>query len=85
MSDSGEGLVDAEARLQERIDEREQERQRRSRQLTKDPEQARLLESLRLARIELERQSGSTQHPARRQQIEAAIAELDKRIAALAA
>jgi len=30
MSDSGEGLVDAEARLQEQIDAREADRQRRN-------------------------------------------------------
>jgi hypothetical protein len=81
MSDSGEGLVDAEARLQERIEERERERQRRSTTPVKDPQRARLLESLRLARMELERQSTATQHPVRQKQIALAIAELDKRIA----
>ena len=39
------------------------------------------IESLRLARAELERQSGSTTHPVRKQQIQAAIAEIDKRLA----
>jgi hypothetical protein len=83
MGDSGEGLVDAEARIQEQIDEREAERKRRSSgQATTDPERMRQLESLRLARAELERQSTATTHPIRKQQIQAAIAEIDKRIAA---
>ena len=81
MGDSGEGLVDADARIQEQIEERESERRRRAQGLPKiDPEKVRQLESLRLARAELERQSGSTTHPVRKQQIQAAIAEIDKRL-----
>jgi hypothetical protein len=83
MGDSGEGLVDAEARLQERMEEREQERRRGPRQEVRDPDQVRVLESLRLARIELERQSAATGNPARRQQLALAIAELDKRLTAM--
>jgi hypothetical protein len=83
MGDSGEGLVDAEARIQEQIDEREAERRRRSNAQPKiDPERVRQVESLRLARAELKRQSESTTHPVRQQQIQAAIAEIDKRLAA---
>jgi hypothetical protein len=83
MGDSGEGLVDAEARIQEQIDEREAERRRRSNAPPKvDPEKVRQIESLRLARAELQRQSESTTHPVRQQQIRAAIAEIDKRLAA---
>jgi hypothetical protein len=82
MGDSGEGLVDADARIQERIDERESERRRRAvAQVPANPERVRQLESLRLARAELERQASATAHPVRRQQIQAAIAELDKRLA----
>jgi hypothetical protein len=81
MSDSGEGLVDAEARLQERMEEREQERRRQIGAPGRDPERVRLVESLRLARMELERQSEATTHPVRREQIALAIAELDRRIA----
>ncbi len=82
MGDSGEGLVDADARIQERIEERESERRRRTNaQPAANPERARLLESLRLAKAELERQAAATRHPVRRQQIQAAIAELDKRLA----
>ena len=81
MGDSGEGLVDAEARIQEQMEERESERRRRALLQPKiDPERVRQIESLRLARAELERQSGSTTHPIRKQQIKAAIAEIDKRL-----
>jgi hypothetical protein len=81
MGDAGEGLVDAESRLAERMEEREQEK-RKARQGTKggDPERARQLESLRLARTEMQRQLAATTHEARKQQINQAIAELDRRI-----
>jgi hypothetical protein len=81
MGDAGEGLIDADARLQERMDELEQER-RKARQgaLQGDPEKARQLESHRLARTELQRQLQATSHQARKQQLTQAIAELDKRI-----
>ena len=83
MGDSGEGLVDAEARIQEQIEEREAERKRRATVAPAlDPERTREIESLRLARAELQRQSGATKHPVRKQQIQAAIAEIDKRLAA---
>lgn len=82
MGDSGEGLVDADARIQEQIEEREAERRRRTAgQPAIDPERVRQLESLRLARAELERQAGATTHPVRQQQIRAALAEIDKRLA----
>lgn len=82
MSDSGEGLVDAEARLQERLQEREHEKKRlAAAAASADPERLRHLESLRLARAELVSQSEVTQHPVRKQQIAQAIAELDRRIA----
>ncbi|HXW08355.1 MAG TPA: hypothetical protein VD833_24195 [Vicinamibacterales bacterium] len=83
MGDSGEGLVDADARIQEQIEEREADRRRRTAgQPAIDPERVRQLESLRLARAELERQAGATSHPVRKQQITAAIAEIDKRLTA---
>lgn len=83
MGDAGEGLVDADARIQEQMEEREAERKRRAgAQPALDPERTRELESLRLARAELERQSSATSHPVRKQQIQAAIAEIDKRLAA---
>ena len=84
MGDAGEGLVDAESRLAERMEEREQER-RRARQAGKggDPEQMRQLESFRLARTEMQRQLELTTHQARKQQLGQALEELDKRIAQL--
>ena len=84
MGDAGEGLVDAESRLAERMEEREQEK-RRARQGGKgaDPELVRQIESLRLARTEMQRQLELTAHDARKQQLTQAIAELDRRIGEL--
>jgi len=84
MGDAGEGLVDAESRLAERMEEREQEK-RRARQGGKgtDPELTRQLESFRLARTEMQRQLEVTTHDARKQQLTEAIAELDRRITEL--
>ncbi len=79
MGDAAEGLVDAEARIQERQDELESRKKARGPAKRPDREQA--AESYRLAKAELERQLKATSHPIRRQQIEAAIAELDRRIA----
>jgi hypothetical protein len=87
MGDSGEGLVDAEARFQERLAEREQEQARRDSKAisTADPERDRTLRSLKLAKVELERQAQSTQHPVRLEQIRAAIAEIERRSAEVTA
>jgi hypothetical protein len=81
MGDAGEGLVDAESRLAERMEEREQEK-RKAKQAGKggDPEKQRQLESFRLARTEMGRQLEATTHEARKQQLKQAIAELDRRI-----
>ena len=84
MGDAGEGLVDAESRLAERMEEREQEkRQARQAAFSGDPERVRQLESCRLARTEMQRQLELTTHAARKQQLENAIGELDRRIADL--
>lgn len=81
MSDAGEGLVDANARMQERMDEQAAEKRRSAQKGTAfDPNRARELESLRLARAELSRQAEATTHPVRRKQIEAALAEIDRRL-----
>lgn len=80
MADAAEGLVDAEARIQERMEERAALRARAVRQV-KDPERARRLESFRLAKTELERQLAATRHAIRREQIVQAIAEIDRRVA----
>ena len=84
MGDAGEGLVDAESRLAERMEEREQEKKRAS-AATKggDPERARQIESLRLARTEMQRQLELTTHQVRKQQLGQAIAELERRITQL--
>jgi hypothetical protein len=67
------------------MEELEQER-RASRKAgpTKDPAKVREFESCRLAQIELRRQLESATHPARREQLTAAVAELDRRMQALA-
>jgi hypothetical protein len=85
IGDAGEGLVDAESRLAERMEEREQEK-RKARLGGKggDPERARQVESLRLARTELQRQLEVTTHATRKQQLGQAIAELDRRLTELA-
>ena len=82
MGDGAEGLVDAQARIQDRLDELEQQRVRRGR-LVRDPEREERLQSLRLARAELERQRAVTTHPVRREQLAQALAEIDRRIAEL--
>ena len=83
MGDAGEGLVDAEARVQERLDELARERSERKTQVVRDSEAVRALESLRLARAEFERQLEATVHDRRRAQLTQAIAEVDRRIAAI--
>lgn len=49
--------------------------------IVRNPEQARAVESLRLARKDMTRQYEATTHAGRRVQIKAAIAALDKQIA----
>lgn len=79
MGDAAEGLIDADSRIQERLSELQQ--QKKTAKPVKDPERVRAVESCRLARTELERQLALTPHAVRRQQIQAAMAELDRRIA----
>ena len=84
MGDAGEGLVDAESRLAERMEEREQEKRKgRAAAPSANPEVIRQIESCRLARTDLERQLNLATHEARRQQLQHAIAELDRRMADL--
>lgn len=86
MADAGEGLIDAQNRIQERMDEREEERARRARaKADHDPERLRRAESLRLAYTELSRQLEATTHTARRQQLGHALEELDRQMKALGA
>ena len=85
MGDAGEGLIDAEARIQERMEDLERERAQNHDKTVRDPERVRALESLRLARTELERQLTATAHERRRAQLADAIKEVERRIAAAAA
>jgi DNA-binding transcriptional regulator YiaG len=85
MGDSGEGLVDAEARIAERRDEREEERRRAAAPRIADPERVREIQSLKLARTEMARQLGVTAHATRREQLEQALAEISRRLTALEA
>jgi hypothetical protein len=81
MGDAGEGLVDTESRIQERMEELERARAEKRGPDTRDPEALRALESLRLARTELERQLAATAHERRRAVITQALAEIDRRMA----
>lgn len=81
MGDAGEGLIDAESRIQERMEDAERERSKSRNRDHRDPEQVRAVESLKLARTELERQLASTLHEQRRSQLGLAIAEVDRRMA----
>ena len=84
MGDAGEGLIDADTRLQERMDELEEERKAaKNKKPLEDPEKVRQRESLKLARTELQQQLARTEHQARKSQIELAVAEIDKRLAGL--
>jgi hypothetical protein len=83
MGDSGEGLIDADSRIQERMEELERERSRnRSARTQRDPAKVAALESLRLARTELDRQLAATTHERRRAQITQAIEEINRRMEA---
>ena len=85
MGDAGEGLIDQDSRIQERMEELERERATRRGKDVRDPEQVRALESLRLARRELEAQLAATVHERRRAQIGQAIDEIDRRMAEVSA
>ena len=67
------------------MEEREADRRRRAGgQPQVDPEKQREIESLKLARAEWSRQATVTTHQVRKQQIAAAIQEIDRRLAAAA-
>jgi len=84
MGDAGEGLIDADSRIQERMEELARERAERSSAVPVDPEAVRARESLRLAKVDLERQMNETTHEARRKMLEQAIVEIETRIAGTA-
>ena len=85
MSDAGEGLIDADSRIQERMDELARARAEKAAADVRDPEAVRELESLRLARTELERQLEATTHERRRAQLTQALEEISKRAAGVEA
>ena len=76
MGDAGEGLIDADARIQERMDELALTRAKLRGPVVRNPEQARQLESLKLARAEATRQLEATTHEACKSQLTQAITEL---------
>jgi hypothetical protein len=82
MGDAGEGLIDAEDRYQQRVAEREQDRQRTG-VAGADPGRERRLRSLDLAKAELVRQQSATTSEIRREQIRQALAEIERQIAAI--
>src|SRR5207253_54468 len=81
MGDSGEGLIDTEGKIQERMEELQRNRERARKPAIKNPELTRQIESLQLARKEIVRSMESTTHEGRRKQLTAALAEIDRRIA----
>ena len=81
MGDAGEGLIDAEARIQERMEELERARQDTRRPVAKNPELLQAVESLRLARTELQNQLTRTVHEQRRAHLAEALAEVDRQLA----
>lgn len=84
MSDAGEGLVDASSRLAERMEELEEARQAVKRAGPPiDPERVRAIESLRLAKADIERQLSLTTHEGRRRQLASARDEVERRLADL--
>ena len=85
MGDSGEGLIDNEARIQERMEELQRNRELAHRPTEANPDLARQIESLELARKEILRALQSVTHPARKTQLTAALADIEKRIAELRA
>ena len=85
MGDAGEGLIDADARIQELADEREAaRRERRAQKPQIDPVKNAEITSLKLGLAELKRQFDATKHPVRRKQLQAAISDVEKRLAKLA-
>jgi hypothetical protein len=82
MGDSGEGLIDAEAKIQERMDERAAEREQHLKHVA-DPQKYQKIESLRLALSQLQQQAEAATHPVRKEQLAMAISDIEKRLAEL--
>jgi hypothetical protein len=81
MGDSGEGLVDAEARIQERMDELARERATANVRAKGDPVAIMKVEALRLTRVDLQRQVNATEHAGLKTARIEALASLDRKLA----
>ena len=81
MGDAGEGWVDAESRIQERMEELERERIQKGGRVVVNPELQRAFESLKMARADIERQLNATKHAARKAQLTQALEDINRRIA----
>jgi len=80
MGDSGEGLIDAEARIQERMDERAAEREQRLNRVHIDPARHQEIVSLRLALSQLRQQAEAASHALRKEQLSMAIRDIEKKL-----
>ena len=80
MGDSGEGLIDNEARIQERMEELQRNRDLARKPAVKNSKLKQKIESLQLARKEMTRALENTTHEARRKQLSAALADIELRI-----
>jgi hypothetical protein len=86
MLKSAKMLVDASSRLHERMEEIQDSRHRRRQGDSRlDPERIRAPVSLRLAKIDLERQLSMTVHEVRRLHLVNTLAEIDRRLCDLQA
>src|SRR5205809_6412284 len=85
MGDSGEGLIDNEGKIQERMEELQRNRERARKPEVENPERLRQIESLQLARKEIAHQLENTAHEARKTQLTAALTDIDRRIAEMQA
>ena len=77
MGDAGEGLVDADSRIQELMDQREADKKAKANAVVIDAQAAERAYSKALVRASLRDQLAAATHPVRRQQLEAAIKDLD--------
>ena len=80
MGDSGEGLIDNEARIQERMEELQRNREQARKPAAKKSAFTQQIESLKLARKEMQRSLEATTHETRKKQLTAALADIDGRI-----
>jgi len=77
MGDAGEGLVDAESRIQERMDQLAADKKAKADSVIVDAQAAERAYSKELVRASLRDQLAAATHPVRRQQLEAAIKDID--------